>query len=140
MWCLGTWLSGGLGSVRLTVGLDDLKGLFQPKQFYDSKLHHRNNASTAKEETAPSLFAPMPSRQHTRAFTTTTTLFPPRTSHSDAQHVPAAKATPKPGVTTWVTANKHKRQAANPQSWVCTAAATHLGRLPFLHLPALASM
>ncbi|KAK4828511.1 hypothetical protein QYF61_026782 [Mycteria americana] len=25
MWCLGTWFSGGLGSVRLTVGLDDLK-------------------------------------------------------------------------------------------------------------------
>ena len=34
----GTWFSGGLGSVRLTVGLDDLKGLFQPKRFYDSKL------------------------------------------------------------------------------------------------------
>ena len=30
-WCLGTWFSGGLGSVRFTVGLDDLKGLFQPK-------------------------------------------------------------------------------------------------------------
>ncbi|KAK4824405.1 hypothetical protein QYF61_014716 [Mycteria americana] len=27
--CL-TWCSGGLGSVRFTVGLDDLKGLFQP--------------------------------------------------------------------------------------------------------------
>ncbi|KAK4826457.1 hypothetical protein QYF61_009184 [Mycteria americana] len=27
MWCLGTWCSGGLGSARLTVGLDDLKGL-----------------------------------------------------------------------------------------------------------------
>ena len=26
----------GLGSVRLTVGLDDLKGIFQPKLFYDS--------------------------------------------------------------------------------------------------------
>ena len=36
MWCLGTWFSGGLGSARLKVGLDDLKGLFQPKQFYDS--------------------------------------------------------------------------------------------------------
>ncbi|KAK4830495.1 hypothetical protein QYF61_011408 [Mycteria americana] len=35
MWCLGTWCSGGLGSVRLMVGLDDLKGLFQPKRFYD---------------------------------------------------------------------------------------------------------
>ncbi|KAK4814263.1 hypothetical protein QYF61_012818, partial [Mycteria americana] len=30
MRCLGTWCSGGLGSVRFTVGLDDLKGLFQP--------------------------------------------------------------------------------------------------------------
>ena len=38
MWCLGTRFSGGLGSVRLTVGLDDLKGLLQPKWFYDSKL------------------------------------------------------------------------------------------------------
>jgi len=28
-WCLGTWFSGGLGSVRLMVGLDDLKDLFQ---------------------------------------------------------------------------------------------------------------
>ena len=36
MWCLGTWFSGGLGSVRFTVGLDDLKGLFQPKRFCDS--------------------------------------------------------------------------------------------------------
>ncbi|KAK4824164.1 hypothetical protein QYF61_011291, partial [Mycteria americana] len=33
MWCLGTWYSGGLGSVRFTVGLDDLKGLFQPIRF-----------------------------------------------------------------------------------------------------------
>jgi len=29
--CLGTWLSGELGSARFTVRLDDLKGLFQPK-------------------------------------------------------------------------------------------------------------
>ena len=36
MWHLGTWFSGGLGSVRFMVGLDDLKGLFQPKRFYDS--------------------------------------------------------------------------------------------------------
>ena len=36
MWCLGTWFSGGLGSVRFTVGLDDLKGIFEPKRFYDS--------------------------------------------------------------------------------------------------------
>ncbi|KAK4829598.1 hypothetical protein QYF61_005698 [Mycteria americana] len=28
-----TWSSGGLGSVRFTVGLDDLKGLFQPIRF-----------------------------------------------------------------------------------------------------------
>ena len=36
MWCLGTWCSGGLGSVRWTVGLDDLKRLFQPQRFCDS--------------------------------------------------------------------------------------------------------
>jgi len=30
MWWLGTWFNGGLGSVRLTAGLD-LKGPFQPK-------------------------------------------------------------------------------------------------------------
>jgi len=35
MWQLGTWFSGGLGSVRLMIGPDDLKGLFQPKLFYD---------------------------------------------------------------------------------------------------------
>jgi len=33
---LGTWFNGGLGSVRLMVGLSDLNSLFQPKQFYDS--------------------------------------------------------------------------------------------------------
>jgi len=33
---LGTWFSGGIDSVRLMVGLDDLEGLLQPKQFYDS--------------------------------------------------------------------------------------------------------
>jgi len=33
---LRAWLSGGLGSVRWTVGLGDLQGLFQPKSFYDS--------------------------------------------------------------------------------------------------------
>ena len=36
IWRLGAWFSGGLGSVRLMVGLDDLTSLFQPKGFYDS--------------------------------------------------------------------------------------------------------
>jgi len=36
--CLATWLSGGLGSVKFMVGLNDLKGLFQPKRSYDSVL------------------------------------------------------------------------------------------------------
>ena len=36
IWHLGTWFSGGLGSVRFTVGLNVLKGLFQPKWFCDS--------------------------------------------------------------------------------------------------------
>ena len=31
-----TWFSGH-GGGGLIVGLDDLKGLFQPKRFYDSK-------------------------------------------------------------------------------------------------------
>jgi len=30
---LGMWFNDGLDSVRLTVGLDDLKGLFRPKWF-----------------------------------------------------------------------------------------------------------
>lgn len=30
LWCLVTWFSAGLSSVRLMVGLDDLKDLFQP--------------------------------------------------------------------------------------------------------------
>ena len=37
MWSLGTWFSGGLGSVRLMIGLN-LKGTFQHKWFYDSKI------------------------------------------------------------------------------------------------------
>lgn len=36
LWCLGTWLSAGLGSIWLIVGFGDLKGLFQAKWFYDS--------------------------------------------------------------------------------------------------------
>lgn len=36
MWLLGTWFSGRLGSATLMAGLD-LKGLDQPKRFYDSK-------------------------------------------------------------------------------------------------------
>ena len=28
MWCLGTWFSGGLGSVRLMVGLNDFRVCF----------------------------------------------------------------------------------------------------------------
>lgn len=31
MWQLGTWVSGGLGSAVGTVGLDGLRGFFQPK-------------------------------------------------------------------------------------------------------------
>lgn len=33
---LGTWLNSGLGSAGLTAGYNDLKGLYQPKQFYDN--------------------------------------------------------------------------------------------------------
>ena len=36
MWHIGTWFTGGLARVRLTVGLDDLSGLFQRTLFYDS--------------------------------------------------------------------------------------------------------
>ena len=37
MQSLGTRFSGGIVSVRLMVGLDDLEGLLQPEQFYASK-------------------------------------------------------------------------------------------------------
>jgi len=36
MWHLGTWFSSRLDSIGFTFGLDLLKGLFQPKQFYPS--------------------------------------------------------------------------------------------------------
>lgn len=35
MWHLGLWLSGEIGSAGVMVGLDDLRGIFQPKLFYD---------------------------------------------------------------------------------------------------------
>lgn len=35
MWHRGTGFSDGLGSVRLTVGLDDVESLFQPEQLYN---------------------------------------------------------------------------------------------------------
>jgi len=43
MWHFGTRFSGGLGSVRFTVL--DLKGLFQPKLFYDSQIHSQRSLS-----------------------------------------------------------------------------------------------
>lgn len=36
VWSLGMWFRGGLWSAALTVELNSLKGLSQPKQFYDS--------------------------------------------------------------------------------------------------------
>lgn len=33
---LGTWLTDGLGSIRLRVGLNYLSSLFRLKQFYES--------------------------------------------------------------------------------------------------------
>lgn len=36
VWHLVTWFNGGLISVGLMAGLKDLKGLFKPKEFYDS--------------------------------------------------------------------------------------------------------
>lgn len=36
MYHLGTWFCGQFGSAGLTVGPDDLRGFFQPKQFCDS--------------------------------------------------------------------------------------------------------
>lgn len=35
---LGTSFSGGHGSAKLMVGLDDLYALFQPKSLYDSMI------------------------------------------------------------------------------------------------------
>lgn len=36
MWHLGTWLSDGLGSAELMVGLKDLRDFVQPKWLYNS--------------------------------------------------------------------------------------------------------
>lgn len=36
MQCTGAWFSGSLGSARLTVGLDNLRGFFQPKWLCES--------------------------------------------------------------------------------------------------------
>ena len=49
-WHLGTWFSGGLGSLRLTVGLDDLKALFQPKRFYDPMIPYSFTDTHTQEE------------------------------------------------------------------------------------------
>lgn len=39
IWHLGTWWSGGLGSVKLLVGLNYSRRFFQPKQFCDSMIY-----------------------------------------------------------------------------------------------------
>lgn len=38
MWHMGTWVNGGLGSAGSLVGLDNLRGVFQNKLFYNSTL------------------------------------------------------------------------------------------------------
>ena len=37
MWQFRTWFSSH-GGIGLTVGLDDVRGLFQPERYYDSKI------------------------------------------------------------------------------------------------------
>lgn len=39
IWHLGTLFTGEHGDAGLMVGLNDHRGLFQPKQFYSSVLH-----------------------------------------------------------------------------------------------------
>ncbi|KAK4812720.1 hypothetical protein QYF61_015039 [Mycteria americana] len=61
MRCLGTWCSGGLGSVRFTVGLDDLKGLFQPIRFCDSVILPQHDQSfPSKFQPQADLLLPRP--------------------------------------------------------------------------------
>ena len=45
MWHWGPWLVGNIGS-RWTVGLDDLRGLFQPWLFYDSMVSDQKKSRT----------------------------------------------------------------------------------------------
>lgn len=47
---LRTWFSGELGSVRLIVGLSDLKGIVQPKLFCNSLKKHNNYEKEEIEE------------------------------------------------------------------------------------------
>lgn len=48
MWSLGASLSAGLGSVRLTIELNDLKDLFQLKSFCDSMVGSTDASSTPR--------------------------------------------------------------------------------------------
>lgn len=55
MWHLGTWFSGGLNSVKLMVGLNDINSLFQSKWFHNStfgtrRLQHPYFKHQAKEK------------------------------------------------------------------------------------------
>jgi len=80
----GTWLSGGLGSIGLTVGLGDLKGVFQPKRFSahifgtsgplcplgfaaqpelgGRDRHHRTSTALQQKQTQPRSAATAPAR------------------------------------------------------------------------------
>lgn len=51
MLCLETWFRGEIGSARLTTGLNDLKGLFQAKEFSDST-HGSTAEKTAQDPSA----------------------------------------------------------------------------------------
>lgn len=50
MWHLGMWISAERGGAGLMVGIDDLKGLFQPQGFCDSKEDRLPPPATAVQE------------------------------------------------------------------------------------------
>lgn len=49
MCCTGTWLSGGLGTAELMVGLGYLKGLFQFPWFYNSVITKKKSGSESSK-------------------------------------------------------------------------------------------
>lgn len=49
MWYWVTWFSGGVGSIRLMAGSDDLKGPIQARQFCDSVIFQRKHCSTFRK-------------------------------------------------------------------------------------------
>lgn len=64
MWHSGMWFSGGFGNDGLTLGLDNLKGIFQPDRCHDSMVKVKKILCKSPYIAETSVLGPWSRAQH----------------------------------------------------------------------------